>query len=298
MQGKIMLREIAKCANHMKKRPADDLDGLREVAELAARRAGEIQRYHFGNTSQAVLENKSRDLKIMVDHLCEAAVCDFIRESYPDHAILSEEYGLDFKDSRFVWIVDPLDGTLNYYFGIPLFCVCVAGYKLSENIRPAIQNEDFHFLTRAEQQVGVVYAPRLNRMYSATAGRGAFCNNESMALPANTLLQDAMVGISFGSDDAVIEKMEAVNSLLVRRVKKVRIFGSTGLDLAHVAMGHLTALIQLKVQIWDIAAALVILKETGVLYDVRPGPSGGLQLIAAMPSIFQSLKDIVATASE
>jgi fructose-1,6-bisphosphatase/inositol monophosphatase family enzyme len=79
---------------------------------------------------------------------------------------------------------------------------------------------------------------------------------------------------------------------LVRRVKKVRIFGSTGLDMAHVAMGHLSALIQLNVQIWDIAAALVILKESGVMYDVRPTPLGGWQFIAAVPSLFKPLKTI------
>ncbi len=270
-----------------------ELTGLREVAEQAALRAGEIQRDHQGGKSLAVLENRSRDLKIAVDRLCESAVCDLIRAAYPDHAILSEESGLEVKDSHYLWIVDPLDGTLNYYFGLPLFCVCVACYRFTEKIGRLQRTEGIPHFSQAEQLVGVVHAPRMHRMFSAATGRGACCNGQPMAPPASIRLQDAMVGISFGSDDAVIEKMEAVNAVLVRRVKKVRILGSTGLDLAHVAMGHLSALIQLKIQMWDIAAALVILNETGVRYDVRPGLFGGWQLIAAVPSIFQSIRDIV-----
>jgi fructose-1,6-bisphosphatase/inositol monophosphatase family enzyme len=273
-----------------------DLKGLQKIAEEAARRAGEIQRCHLGNRAHTILKNEARDLKILVDRLSEKAICDLIGEAFPGHAILSEECGLNATASRFVWIIDPLDGTLNYFFGIPLFCVCVACYRLPGKIVCEDVKGSAHQLAQAEQLVGVVYAPLLERMYSAAAGQGATCNERPITPPANSALEDAMVGISFGSDDTVIEKMEAVNAVLVRSVKKVRIFGATGLDLSHLAAGHLSALIQLKVQIWDFAAALVILKETNVLYDVRPGRFGGWQIIAAVPSLFQPLKNIVDMA--
>ena len=260
------------------------------------RRAGEIQRSHLGDKSPTVLENQSRDMKILVDRLCEKAVCDCILEAYSDHAILSEECGLKATTSRYVWIIDPLDGTLNYFFGLPLFCVCVACYYLPEELQPGQLEIGHHQLAQAEQLVGVVYAPLLHRMYSAAAGQGATFNGRSITSPGNTSLEDAMVGISYGSDDAVIQNMEAVNSVLVRAVKKVRIFGSTGLDLTHVAKGHLSALVQLKVRIWDIAAPLVILKEANVRYDVRPGRFGGWQIIAAVPSLFRQLKNLVSMA--
>lgn len=271
-----------------------DLNGLRKVAELAAHRAGKIQRLHIGNQSCAISENRSRDLKIEVDRMSETAICDLIRTIYPNHNIISEESGHTAGDSRYVWIIDPLDGTLNYYFGLPLFCVCVACYRLPHHI-PHV-GAGFRQLAQAEQLVGVVHAPHLSRMYSAAAGFGATANSRPIPPPIESRVEDAMVGISFGSDDTVIEKMERLNARLVRRVKKVRIFGSTGLDLVHVAMGHLSALIQLNVQIWDIAAALVILKESGVMYDVRPTPLGGWQFIAATPSIFQPLKSIFDAA--
>lgn len=155
------------------------------------------------------------------------------------------------------------------------------------------QDIGYRYLAQAEPLVGVVYAPLLDRLYSAAAGQGATCNGLSIQPVDGHRLEDAMVGISFGSDDAVIKDMEALNAQLVRRVKKVRIFGSTGLDLAHVATGHLSALIQLKVRIWDIAAALVILKESGAIYDVQPGAHGGWQLLAASRRIFPSLQKIV-----
>ncbi|MGD8837721.1 MAG: inositol monophosphatase [Desulfobacteraceae bacterium] len=276
--------------------PDLDLNCLRKLAELAAQRAGEIQRLHLGNQSCAILENRSRDLKIEVDRMSEAAICDLIRTTYPNHTIISEESGQAAGDSRYVWIIDPLDGTLNYYFGLPLFCVCVACYRLPHHIRHVSPGAGFRHLAQAEQLVGVVHAPLLSRMYSAAAGSGATVNGSAIPPPIDSRVEDAMVGISFGSDDTIIEKMERLNARLVRRVKKVRIFGSTGLDLAHVATGHLSALIQLNVQIWDIAAALVILKESGVVYDVRPTPLGGWQFIAAAPSVFQPLKAIFDAA--
>jgi fructose-1,6-bisphosphatase/inositol monophosphatase family enzyme len=269
---------------------------LLRVAERAARRAGDIQRKHLGDKSPTVLENKSRDMKILVDRLCEKAVCKCILEAYPDHAILSEECGLRAAASRYVWIIDPLDGTLNYFFGLPLFCVCVACYYLPVNLQPDQLKIDHNQMAQAEQLAGVVYAPLLHRMYSAAAGQGATFNGCTIFSPEDTYLEDAMVGISYGSDDDVIQNMEAVNSVLVRTVKKVRIFGSTGLDLTHVAKGHLSALVQLKVRIWDIAAPLVILKEANVHYDVRPGQFGGWQIIAAVPSLFQQLKNLVNMA--
>lgn len=271
---------------------------LLRVAERAARRAGDIQKSHFGDTSPTVLENPSRDMKILVDRLCEKAVCDCIHEAYPDHAILSEECGLEAGASRFVWIIDPLDGTLNYFFGLPLFCVCVACYCLPEKLEQDQGRIDQHQLARAEQLAGVVYAPLLHRIYCAAAGQGATCNGRVLTPPEETSLRDAMVGISYGSNDAVIQNMEAVSSVLVRAVKKVRMFGSTGLDLTHVAKGHLSALVQLKVRTWDIAAPLVILKEANVSYDVRPGRFGGWQIIAAAPSLFQPLKHLVHKALE
>ena len=272
-----------------------DLADLRQLAELAAHRAGEIQRLHIGDRSCAVLENSPRDLKIEVDRLSEAAICDLIRAIYPDHSIVSEESGYTTGDSRYVWIIDPLDGTLNFYFGLPLFCVCVACYRLPHPLQPDDAGTGFRNLAQAEQLAGVVYAPLLLRMYSAAAGLGATLNGSPIASPKACRIEDAMVGISFGSHDTIIEKMERFNARLVRRVKKVRILGSTGLDLAHVATGHLSALIQLHVQIWDIAAALVILKESGVKYEVRPTPLGGWQFIAAAPSIFKPLKAIFDT---
>lgn len=102
-----------------------------------------------------------------------------------------------------------------------------------------------------------------------------------------------MVSISFGSQENVIRKMEAINAVLVRRAKKVRIFGATGWDMVHVGVGWLSALIQLKVRIWDFAAAALILSERGGIADVRLNPDGSRRVIAAPPSLHKPLCDIV-----
>jgi fructose-1,6-bisphosphatase/inositol monophosphatase family enzyme len=287
-------KEKLPSTNRIDEKTGEHLVDLRDIAERAARLAGKIQRSHFGNSHHTIMQNSARDVKILVDRLCEKAICDLIGDAFPSHAILSEECGVNDNSSRYIWIIDPLDGTLNYFFGIPLFCVCIACYRLAEKRVCQSIHQHRHLLAQAEQLVGVVYAPLLDRMYSATSGLGATCNNRPITPPPiQPNIEDAMVAISFGSDDAVIQKMEAVSAVLVRTVKKVRIFGATGLDLSHLAMGHLSALIQLKIQIWDIAAAMVILKETNMPYEVRPGRFGGWQIIASAPTLFQQLKDIV-----
>lgn len=290
----ILVETINNRSNHFSKK---ELSQLRQVAETAARKAGDIQLSHFGCMSGEVLENRPRDLKILVDRLCEKAVYDIIRKHYPDHSIISEESGLEVKESEFIWIIDPLDGTLNYFFGLPLFCSCVACYWLPNEFNLESADKDFYLLEHATPLVGVVYSPVINNLFSAATGLGATCNDIPMVQPSLNQIEDAMVGISFGSSDQVMKTMETLNTILVRRVKKVRIFGSTGLDLAHVASGQLSALIQIKVRIWDIAAALVILKESGGQSEVVQGPYGGWQFLAATPGIFSDLKEIMTLSN-
>ncbi len=109
--------------------------------------------------------------------------------------------------------------------------------------------------------------------------------------------KESVIGISFGSDDRVIQLMEAVNAQLLRRVKKIRMFGATGLDLSLVAKGTLSGLVQLNVQTWDFAAARLILSESGATFEARPNEIGGWQILAAPQPLFGQLKAIIDAAN-
>lgn len=272
-----------------------DTTELLATAVEAARAAGELQKCSFGSTAPAVVNNTAHDLKIETDQASETIICDIIRRQYPQHAILSEEAGLIDGHGGFTWIIDPLDGTVNYYSNLPHFCTCIACCHT-----PLTMDGDRSSLISAtgiwplgEPLVGVVYAPYFDWMFSAAVGRTATCNGESVVTRAAGDLQDAVVGISYGSREEVIEQMEKVTSRLVRTVKKIRILGATGLDLVHVAKGSLSALVQLNVNIWDFAAASIILSESGIQFEARPNKVNGWQVLAAPPALFGTLQSII-----
>lgn len=270
------------------------LTQMRTVAECAAREAGMLQMRHFGKTTR-VLERADHDLKIETDRMSESVICKTVLDMFPQHAILSEECGSK-GASEFTWIIDPLDGTVNYYFGLPFFCTCVACYHTPTIGNPGTDVYDGPLLHQAKPMVGVVYAPHFGWMFSAASGQGATFNGKPLQIQTGPTLDESLIGISFGSHDRVIRQMEAVNTTLLRRAKKIRMLGATGLDLAQVAMGALSGLVQLNVNIWDFAAASLILTESNVDFEARPNDLGGWQILAAPQPLFDQLKPIIDSA--
>jgi len=288
-----------RCANRVPLEGVDDalnLPRLLATAKRAAREAGKVQMHGFGKHSPIVLDNLAHDLKIETDHASQAAICNVIQSQYPSHAVVSEESGLSDKAAQYTWIIDPLDGTVNYYFDLPFFCTCVACYHTPAMADCSRELPDAFALYRCEPLVGVVYAPFFDWMFSAASGQGATWNSLPLHNAQKMGLEDALVGISFGSRPAVIDQMENLAAVLARRAKKIRMLGATGLDLAQVAKGTLSALVQLHVNIWDFAAARLILSESGVLFEARPNAVNGWQILAAPQSLFQPLKSIVHDA--
>jgi fructose-1,6-bisphosphatase/inositol monophosphatase family enzyme len=248
---------------------------------------------HFGKDAPIVLDNLDHDLKIETDQTSEAAICKTIQRQFPKHAIVSEECGLKKGPSEFTWIIDPLDGTVNYFFDLPFFCTCVACYHTPLQNSNLCESPNSLALYNSRPLVGVVYAPYFDWMFCAASGQGATWNGLPLRNQQELSLKDAVVGISFGSRESVIAQMETVTARLLRQAKKIRMFGATGLDLAQVAKGAISGLVQLHVNLWDFAAARLILAESGVAFEARPNSLNGWQILAAPHSLFESLKSIV-----
>jgi fructose-1,6-bisphosphatase/inositol monophosphatase family enzyme len=151
-------------------------------------------------------------------------------------------------------------------------------------------------LYESKPLVGVVYAPHFGWMFSAASGNGATLNGLPLKNRAAAPLQESVIGISFGSQDRVIEQMEAVAAKLIRQAKKIRMLGATGLDLVQVAKGAISGLVQLNVHIWDFAAARLILLESGTAFEASPNALGGWQILAAPQPLFDQLKRVVHSA--
>jgi myo-inositol-1(or 4)-monophosphatase len=225
---------------------ARDLGAAREAAlaggaELVARYRSE------GVRDRAETKSTRRDLVTDADRAAEAAVLGRLRAEFPGDAIVSEESAADpQRGARRAWIVDPLDGTVNFAHGIPLFSVSVA---LVEDGRPV---------------VGVVHAPLLGETFEGVPGDGASRNGTPIRVSATSDLADALLATGFAYD---LENLPDDNldnlARVAKRARGVRRLGSAALDLAWVAAGRLDGFWELHLSPWDVAAGAALVAAAG-----------------------------------
>lgn len=263
------------------------IDTRRAVAIQAGATAGRIQREHFETLLQ-VDEARKNDIKLEVDRLCEAAILEAIAAGCPDDAVLAEEGGGRDGTSGYRWIVDPLDGTVNYFYGVPYFCTSVACYREPEPADAAAGARDLRALL-GSPVVGVVENPLLAERFVGVVGRGATRNDQPIRASGVENLGEAMVATGFGSTRAGLEAMFHATHGLAERVRKLRCLGAAALDLTHVACGRLTGFVEKGLHPWDIAAAAVILTEAGAVVDAFEYTPGRWDVIGCAAGIHRDL---------
>ncbi len=240
-----------------------------EVAIQAARAAGKLLRDEFGRTPN-VNEFAAHDIKLELDVKAQDLITRIILEQFPDHAILGEEGVAGNEKSEFQWVVDPLDGTVNYFYGIPHFCVSIALRR----------NEETH--------VGVIYDPIREELFTAVKdSHSALLNDHGIRVSERTKLGDAIVSVGLAKVAETINTGMPTLQELVHQVRKTRMMGSAALDLAYVACGRLDAYIESGVSLWDIAAGVLLVKNARgkVGLTPRPDKSGKIAVIASSGSI-------------
>jgi len=222
-----------------------------EVAVAAARRAGEIQLAGLQHQI-TVCSSSAHDVKLQIDLECEKAIRGIIRHAFPDHAVLAEEGGGAIAPDGPTWIVDPLDGSVNYSRRIPFFCTSIAVQEAGEDV------------------LGVIYTPIFDELYVAEKGKGAFLNDVRIHVSDVDKLSDAIIAVGCGkSESAVLPSVEMINSLAVT-ARKIRILGAAALDIAYVAVGRLDGYFECGLRTWDIAAATLLLREVGGRARIAP----------------------------
>jgi len=214
------------------------------TAEKAARSSGEILLEMWKNSSFEVVQTTAHDVKLSADLKSEENIIKIIHKEYPKDKILAEESGGNKKISEGLWIVDPLDGTVNFSHGHPHFCVSNAWQWGGETL------------------AGVIYDPVRDELFSAVKGQGAFCNNEKISVSKISEIGGAMITTGFGA--YVLETTSADKlKKLSKSAQKIRISGSAALDLAYVASGRIEAYVESQIFLWDIAAGALIVEEAG-----------------------------------
>ena len=220
-----------------------------EVAVEAATAAGRHALKHYGRR-HAVVQRSSHDVKLQLDLECQARAEEVIRRRFADHRVLGEEGGAFSASGEPLWIIDPIDGTVNFSHGLPFWC-CSVALQL-----------DRHTVA------GAVVLPMLNQCYRATRETPAFCNDEPLHVSTVNRLEEALVLTGLHKDPAETGRSLALLSRLSAATQKTRILGAAAMDLCQVAGGRAEGYFESRIYLWDIAAAGLILDRAGGRLEV------------------------------
>ena len=233
---------------------------LRALAERIARAAGAIQRARYETALDVRTKSASIDLVTEVDHACEALIVEAIHAARPGDAILAEEgRGEDRAGAEWRWVIDPLDGTMNYAHGYPRFCVSIG-----------VQRD-------GRGELGVVYDPLLDELFCAERGAGATRNGKPLRVSPVAELGRALLATGFAYDvhQSFDDNVDHF-ARFVKRARGLRRDGSAALDLCYVAAGRFDGFWELKLKPWDVAAGSLIVEEAGGrMSDFSGNPSRG-----------------------
>jgi myo-inositol-1(or 4)-monophosphatase len=222
----------------------------------AARQAGQLLRDHF-EQDLIVDELKPYDIKLELDRRAQELITTHLLTAFPDHAVLGEEGSTGDPEADYVWIVDPIDGTVNFYYGIPHFCVSIA-----------LQH-------RGALILGVIYDPMMDELFAAEKGGPATRNGRPLRVSSREKLAECVITVGFSKSAASIEEGGKRYLEFVRTVRKTRLMGSAALALAYIAAGRLDAYVEEVISLWDIAAGQVIVEAAGGHLERRPSIEGG-----------------------
>ena len=257
------------------------------VAIKAARAAGAIiNRAALDVESVRISQKQINDFVTEVDHASERAIIETLLTAYPGHGIVAEESGSEHgaKDSEYVWIIDPLDGTTNFIHGFPVYCVSIA------------------LAVRGKVEQAVIYDPSRNDLFTATKGRGAFLNERRIRVSKRTQLKESLLstGFPFRPGDNFKSYLNMMGDVM-QRTAGLRRPGAAALDLAYVAAGYTEGFFETGLSIWDVAAGSLLVTEAGGLIGNFTGESDFLEqreCLAGTPRIYGQLVQILGKYSK
>ena len=210
------------------------------------KQAGQISlEYRARLASMEVTKKSDKDLVSEGDLAVEAYLIDRIKAEYPAHSILGEESG-SYGDNAYRWVIDPIDGTTSFVHGQPYYSVSIALEKDGDMI------------------LGAVNAPVLKELFHAEKGQGAFCNGEPIGVSKRDTLIDSVLGTGFACvrSDLEHDNLPYFNKILPK-IRGIRRYGSCAIDLSYVACGRLEGFWELNLNLYDMAAGMLILREAG-----------------------------------
>ena len=260
----------------MNKHPAlPSLDCLLACAEAAAHAGGKHALKH-AHRRHIIAETFAHDVKLKLDRECQDVTERVIRKHFPRAVILGEETPVTPVAANVLWIIDPIDGTVNYFHGLPLWCCSVA-----VQVRGCVA-------------AGAVYAPVLGECYTAHRERSSTCNGKPLAVSATRRLKDAVILTGLNKRNDLLNHSIALFQRLSRKTQKLRIMGSAALDICQVAAGRADAFFESGIYLWDVAAAGLIVDQAGGRAEIMAtGSHYQLRILASNGRLHEPLRRLI-----
>lgn len=231
-------------------------NSLNRLAQEAARAAGRLMKKNL-HEKKRINDASQHDIKLELDVRCQNTIEAILDRGFPEAAVLGEEGVSGDPHAPYRWVVDPIDGTVNFTYGIPHACVSIA---------LDARKPDGSY----ETVVGVVYDPFVDEMWTAIRGKPALLNGRPISVSSRSRMDETIISLGFAKYRKTLDRMLPTMTGLIHKVRKVRITGSAALSLVYVASGRFDAYLEYGLRWWDIAAGGLILECAGGDFAQRP----------------------------
>ncbi len=220
---------------------------MKRTAIKAAKEAGEIILQYYSKNVNAMSKGNTYDLVTEADLAAENKIISTIKNKFSGHSILTEESGEETHKSEYLWVIDPLDGTNNFYHKFPMFCVSIALYK------------------KGKPLIGVVFDPLKKELFYAEKNEGAYLNNKKINVSNVSNLSKSLLALGFYYERGLLMRktLGQMKKFFYENVHGLRRTGSAALDLCYTACGRFDGYWEMKLNPWDYAAGSLILTESG-----------------------------------
>jgi len=249
-----------------------DLEAILNDVKVLIKSVGKYQVENFNKTLEVEWKSTENDLVTNVDKNSEEKIIKFIKEKYPSHSIIGEEGANIMKEGDYRWIIDPLDGTNNFAHGFPIFTISIALEYKNEIV------------------LGLIYYPIQDELFYAVKGTGAYLNGNKINVSTMDRVNNALLSTGFPYDKATApdNNLNYLNRLLPQ-IRGLRRTGSAAYDLCNVARGSTDGYWELKLNLWDIAAGILIVEEAGGKVLLISNKENKYRLIAGNSKLVNNL---------
>ena len=231
------------------------------IAVKAARTAGKVMHANW-HKPKHVNCAEAHDIKLELDVRCQALIEKTLAAAFPQIPVLGEEGSTGDVTAEYRWVIDPIDGTVNYFFGMPHAAVSIALEHHKKSV------------------VGVIYDPFTDEIWTTIKGAPTRLNGKIVHVSNRIRIEDCIIAMGFSKSQDNLEKSLPHMIRISRRAKKIRIMGSAALELVYVASGRLDAYVERTINLWDVAAGSLLVENAGGEFYSVSAPGGKLRMCA------------------